>query len=128
MYQGSNSPLRIRISGDVAAMTNISVLLHDGTTDVKEWEMVDLTIEDGRIFAPLTEAETLAFPTGNLTLEVKWSDGDGIVHIEPLRMIRVEARLDKAVISTMAVNEEGDNGEDSSDGNTDNTGSTDDTP
>ena len=105
IYQGSNSPIRVRISGSTSDVTNMSVLLHDGNSDVKNWEYSDLTISDDKIFAPLTEADTMEFPVGMLTLEIKWSDGSGIVHIEPTKSVKVIKRLDTAVISTVASTE-----------------------
>jgi len=119
IYQGANSPIRIRISGSVSDVTNMSVLLHDGNSDVKNWEYNDLTISDEKIFAPLTEADTMEFPVGMLTLEIKWSDGNGIVHIEPTKLVKVIKRLDTAVISTVASNETDSQSDDGTDPSTD---------
>lgn len=131
IYQGSNSPIRIWISGAIDDVTNMSIMLHDGNTDVKVWEYADLDIKDNKIYAPLTEVETLAFPHGKLVLEIKWSDKDGIVHLEPTRNVNVIQRLDSTVISTPVEPEDDsgdepgddpgeDGGEDDGDNNNDN--------
>lgn len=109
IYQGANNPIRIWTSAGQDEITNMSVLLHDGSAEVKCWGYSDLTVTDGKIYAPLTESETLKFPDGTLTLEVKWSDADGTVHIEAARTIKVCKRMDTSIISTISENNDTDN-------------------
>ena len=94
IYQGQNSPLPIKISGDISAVQNMSVLLHNGVIGLKLWSYDDLNFSEDGIYAPMTETESMDFSTGMMKLEAKWLDPDGLIHIEPAVNIKVVERMD----------------------------------
>ena len=71
----------------------------DYHTFLKHWNTEDMVVEDSVAYAPLTEAETMAFNPCVASLEIKWLDpDDNIFHSDVVR-IRISGRNDKTQIS-----------------------------
>ena len=79
--QGSNLPIyfsNIPISLD--SINDISVFLctKDGVC-LKYWGKDDVTVSEGGIIAPVTQAESMRFPEGRVYAEIKFTDSTGTI-------------------------------------------------
>lgn len=100
VYQGSNSPIVITFD-EVMTGANIHAQLFYAGKPIKEWWQSDCTIEENVITFPLSEGETLAFPSGNCEFEIKWqSSGSDIINFAEPVDIYVGRRYDKTYISS----------------------------
>lgn len=105
LIQGSNNPLVIQFDADV---DNIPVLVVTLWTDapghvgrpLKAWELADMTVSGDTAVCPITEAETKAYPAGQLVLEAKGLDGDGNTIFWDEYKLDVKNRRDKVIILT----------------------------
>lgn len=79
--QGSTAPIVLTFDTDVSTASAISILLHDKyARAIKRWSEAEIIITDERsILLPLTEAETMGFPSGRAWLTAKMLDSDGDV-------------------------------------------------
>lgn len=80
ILQGSNAPLVIEFNSSTEVDINkFSALLFTQKNEIelKHWLEDDIVVKRRQIELPLTEEETLGFPTELCVLEVKFSDDDG---------------------------------------------------
>lgn len=95
IIQGSNLPLTFDIVDDID-IESIRITLWHCKSKLKTWERNDINIdlENKILLAPLTQKETIRFPAGEATVEVKWTDSEGIIHLSDICMIRICPRQD----------------------------------
>lgn len=95
IIQGSNLPLTFDIVHEVD-IKSIRITLWHCRSKLKTWEKddVEIDLENKVLTAPLTQKETLRFPAGEATVEVKWMDSEGIVHLSDVCTICICPRQD----------------------------------
>ena len=79
--QGSNLPLYFsNIPVSLDSINDISVFLctKDGVC-LKYWGKDDVTVSEGGIIAPVTQAESMRFPEGRVFAELKFTDSTGTI-------------------------------------------------
>lgn len=83
IIQGSNSAIVVSFDCDISTASKVEAglyhpLPHGKSEKLKEWHKEDITFyeETATIELPLTQAETLSFPTGACSLEIKALDSD----------------------------------------------------
>lgn len=79
--QGSNLPLYFsNIPVSLDSINDISVFLctKDGVC-LKYWGKDDVTVSEGGIIAPVTQAESMRFPEGRVYAEIKFTDSTGTI-------------------------------------------------
>ena len=64
-------------------------------TLLHHWGLNDIEIDDNVIYGPLTEEETMSFPPGVATLEIKWLTQDETIFHSDIIRIRISERNDK---------------------------------
>ena len=105
ILQGSNDALVITFDQDVSGLADISVSLWAERTGspLKAWRKENVTIDaqDGtRVTCPLLEAESAAFPAGDITLEAKGLTIAGQVLFWERYPIKAGARFDRNIFLT----------------------------
>lgn len=93
IIQGSNQPIILNIGKEASDISKLSCLLYSATSNLKHWELDDVTISEGKLTLPLEESETLEFPSGKAILEVKWLE-DGNIEFAKKLNIQVSKRMD----------------------------------
>ena len=100
IIQGSNLPIVITFDEDMSSLVDWSMSLFMEDKRTKEqtllhhWGLHDITIDGVTISAPLTEEETMSFPVGVATLEIKWLTQDEIIFHSDVIRIRIAGRND----------------------------------
>lgn len=105
IIQGSNNPLVIQFDASIADMPALVVTLWSDTARypykmLKRWDRDNMTIDNDTAVCPLTEAETKAFPNGDLVIEAKGLDGDGNTIFWDQYALNVKTRRDKIIMLT----------------------------
>ena len=100
IIQGSNNPIILEFDSPIEGITDFSAVLSYKGQSIKQWRLGDVQIEDDSITMPLTQEETLVFPSDRLCLEVKWVDNDNICFAEKI-IISVEKRFDKTELKVV---------------------------
>lgn len=79
MIQGQNTPIRVRLGGDIVFenITTLHASLFKGSKELKAWSRADVEFDGNVMRLPVTEKETMAFPSGLVTLYVKALDQKG---------------------------------------------------
>ncbi len=93
MIKGQNTPLTIVMSDNVDA-SKLHALLYGMTGELVHWTEENAQIEGNTITLPITEEESLTFPPGRATLEVKLLDSEGIVQFLEVFQLEIENRHD----------------------------------
>lgn len=100
IIQGSNLPIVITFNEDMSSLVDwsMSLFMEDKRTKthtlLHHWGLNDVIIDGAVISGPLTEEETMNFPVGVATLEMKWlTPDDTIFHSDVIR-IRISERND----------------------------------
>ena len=100
IIQGSNNPIILEFDSPMEGITDFSAVLSYKGQSIKQWRLSDVQIEDVSIIMPLTQEETLAFPSDRLCLEIKWLNNDNICFAERIA-ISVEKRFDKTELKVV---------------------------
>lgn len=95
IIQGSNEPVIVEFRVDHEIKKVDIALFDDQDNLVKDWSFDGGDITDNTVVASLTEDETMAFPCGILTLEVKWLDGNDSIWHGNVITVRCSKRSDK---------------------------------
>lgn len=94
--QGGNSPITLVFDAVISASKFEASLHHASVDEVKHWSIDDVTIDGAVVTLPLTEAETLLFPSGKgFLLGVKLLDEDGDVIFYDEEPVEIIYREDK---------------------------------
>lgn len=105
IIQGSNAPILLTFGSNMESISDFSATLisrrlEDKDAILKQWRKEDVEIAGSDIILPLTQEETLAFPYGVHTLEVKWvNEDDGDILFADAVKIDIEKRVDKTTLS-----------------------------
>ena len=98
IIQGSNNPIVVNFDRDISQCSKVEVGLyhpkpHTEQT-LKEWHKDDITFYENEAYIelPLTQKETMAFPIGRVSLEIKALDTDGQVVTFDVLVGSVESR------------------------------------
>lgn len=103
IIQGSNAPILLTFESSMDSITDFSAALVsrklvDKTSILKHWEKADIEVNETAVALPLTQEETMEFPSGVCSLEIKWVDEDN-VHFADVVNINVEHRADKTKLA-----------------------------
>ena len=99
IIQGSNSPVQVMFD-DLSSIVDYSIALiqlderHHTESVLKHWGTGDLEFDGNTVYAPLTEHETLSFPPGVVSLEIKWIDEDSDIYHTKVYRLRIAPRGD----------------------------------
>lgn len=86
IIQGSNDPIAIEVDDDLTTYERISAMLFQGKTLLKEWTTKDVIKDGNTMYFPIRESETLAFPSGAVTLDCKAYTRSGkVVFVEVIK-------------------------------------------
>lgn len=100
IIQGSNLPIIITFDEDMSSLVDWSMSLFMENKRTKEqtllrhWGLHDIAIDGATVSAPLTEEETVEFPVGVATLEMKWLTQDETIFHSDIIRIRIAERND----------------------------------
>lgn len=104
IIQGSNSPIQVQFD-DVSCIRKYSIALimaderrRMENVILKHWDTDDLEFAGNTVYAPLTEQETLSFPPGVVSVEIKWIDDDGDIYHSKVFRERIAGRADHTEI------------------------------
>lgn len=95
IIQGSNEPVVIefRVEHEIK---KVNVAIFDEQDNlIKDWSFGSVDITNNTVVAPLTEQETMDFPVGILSLEIKWLDNDDNIWHSNVISFRCSERNDK---------------------------------
>lgn len=111
IVKGSNEPIMIVFEDSIRGVSEFSISLFDDNHNLlKHWSRADMTFDENDesiAYAPLLEAETLAFPACVASLEIRWSDVNGdITPIAHVSRIRIAQRYDTTTITDPQVSSE----------------------
>ena len=96
IIQGSNWPLTFRFKNDMSTVQDISVSLYaKDKTELKHWDMEDLQISGNMVVAPISQDESMLFPAGACSIEVKWLAADEYIYHNYIKRSIVDYRYDK---------------------------------
>lgn len=112
IIQGSNAPLVIGFNDSVVVDINkFSALLFTQKNEIelKHWLEDDIVVKRRQIELPLTEEETLGFPTELCVLEVKFSDADGNITLWDSTKCNIIKRKDTTRLNETEENETEEN-------------------
>lgn len=96
IVQGSNVPIVIRAYGakfDSIYDFEASLFAKDGKL-LKSWDERNIKKNNTSLILPLEEFETITFPAGVATFELKWVD-NGIIEFAPIKQIKIEERINQ---------------------------------
>ena len=101
IVQGSNLPLYFsNIPVSLDSIADISILLCAGKgICLKHWGKDDITISEGGILAPITQAESMRFPEGRCSVEIKFTDKSGMAIPGFITSLHVSKRYDHTPLS-----------------------------
>ncbi len=84
IIQGSNCAIVVSFDRDISSCAKVEAglyhpLPHGESKKLKEWHKEGITFyeETATIELPVTQSETISFPTGSCCLEIKALDSDG---------------------------------------------------
>lgn len=101
IVQGSNLPLyfsNIPVSLDSIADISILLCAEKGIC-LKHWGKDDITISEAGILAPITQAESMRFPEGRCSVEIKFTDKSGMAIPGFITSLHVSKRYDRTPLS-----------------------------
>lgn len=99
IIQGSNWPITFRFSSNMESVQDISVSLYTKEKEeLKHWSMEDLTISGAMVVAPITQEESMEFPSGDVSIEVKWLAEDDYIYHSTIKRTICAYRYDKTVL------------------------------
>lgn len=98
IIQGSNAPMLLIFDEDASCFSDLSVLLSRGGRKLRHWTMEDLQIDGSVVTVPLTQEETMVFPEGECTIEVKWLDSEGETQFAEVVRDTIAGRRDKTLL------------------------------
>lgn len=101
IIQGSNLPLyfsNIPVALDTIADISILLCAEKGIC-LKHWGKDDITISEGGILAPITQAESMRFPEGRCSAEIKFTDKSGMAIPGFITSLHVSKRYDRTPLS-----------------------------
>lgn len=99
IYQGGNSPIKIRFTEDASSFTYISAGLYSGNVmdkgeEMKRWDKANMTIASTDVSLPMTQSESKAFKKGKAILLVKYRKSTNPVVIIKEIEAEIVARYD----------------------------------
>lgn len=95
IIQGSNEPIVLEFDRDMSEVQKFSAVLFKQAkalstnsidSELKKWSREDAFIEDGKVILGLKEEETMKFPVGVATLEVKWLDNADVMFADEVQI------------------------------------------
>lgn len=103
IVQGSNAPILLTFDNIMENVTDFSAVLvsrrlGDENKIIKQWTKDDIEIGGLDIILPLTQEETMEFPSGTHALEVKWVNEDNICFANVVN-VNIEYRADKTKLN-----------------------------
>lgn len=98
LIQGTNAPITIEFDDDTSNILDISVALVKDEKILAHWSKEEITLDGVFANCPLTQEKTMDLPTGNVSLEVKWTDTDGEVNFAQLVTLKVVKRVDQTIL------------------------------
>lgn len=106
IVQGTNRPIELEYDSNMAGISAFHATLYaghaetdawQGYTVLHEWDKGDVTISGTKIRLPLSEAETATYPSGVVTLDIKWVE-DGMTNFADSVKMWVAARGDRGAL------------------------------
>lgn len=100
IIQGSNTPIVVTFSDDIATMVSlVATLWTEDGQNIKTWNKDDMIPDnDGTtVELPLTEEETREYPVGFVSLEIKGVAENGQILFWKDAKIRVQSRMDREI-------------------------------
>lgn len=97
IIQGTNKPI-VLVFSEKIDFASLEVSLNDFQKELKHWSLIDIILEDNLAVCGLSQSETVLFPTGKATLEVKWKAEDGIVENADVFPFCIVNRDDKTIM------------------------------
>lgn len=98
IIQGTNAPIIFTFSDPMDEILDIEISLYNDRVEMKHWSINDVTIEGPTITAPLTQEESIKFPAGKCSLEIKWMDAEGRVNFANNISNTIVSRHDKTIM------------------------------
>lgn len=104
IIQGSNNPIVVNFDRDISQCPSVEVGLYlpkaHGYLTLKEWHKADISFNENEAYIelPLSQEETLSFPSGKISLEIKALDSDNSVVVFDTILGRVEERNNEVVM------------------------------
>ena len=78
IIQGTNNPLIFTFPEEMKSIKDIEICLYSENIELKHWTLTDIVFKDEyTIEAPLTQEESVLFPVGKCTIEIKYMDKTG---------------------------------------------------
>lgn len=99
IIQGQNTPIVLELEEHYGDMSDLSVSLISKATGglLKHWGLSDVTIVDGLIELPVTQKDTLAWPSGAVIIEVKYTAQGYVQLCQPL-LDNITGRHDMTIL------------------------------
>lgn len=97
IIQGSNEPIIIEFDESIEAI-KMEMSLYTRNKELKHWSYSDLVISDKTVKAPLKESETMGYPVGDASVELKWKDQEGYNHFADILHTEIVPRRDKTLM------------------------------
>lgn len=90
--QGGNAPIELQFDIDIEnTAVKLSALLYKKDWEIKRWSISDIDISGNTVILPMTEEETLDYPSGKAKLSVKILDNDSnIIFYDEIDCIIIE--------------------------------------
>lgn len=98
IIQGTNRPIVFTFEESMEDILDIEICLYSNNQEIKHWTLGDVDIDDNRIVCPLTQAETVLFPAGKCTIEVKWMNSYGETLFAKNLVNTIVERYDKTIM------------------------------
>lgn len=102
IIQGTNNPIIFNFSASMTTIADIEISLYNEEKELKHWTLGDVEIENEKIYAPLTQEETVLFPAGKCYFEVKWMDAFGRTNFAKQIPNTITLRNDKTIMEGAA--------------------------
>lgn len=99
IIQGQNTPIVLELEEHYIDISDLSISLISKATGalLKHWGLSDVTISDGLIELPLTQKDTLAWPSGTVIIEVKYAQMGYVQLCQPI-LDNITGRHDMTIL------------------------------
>ena len=77
IIQGTNNPIIFTFATSMDAIRDIEISLYNDEIEMKHWTLNEVEISDTKVIAPLKQTESVKFPCGKCSIEIKWIDESG---------------------------------------------------
>lgn len=104
IIQGTNNPIIFTFDKPMNTIADIEIsLIGSDNKELKHWTLDDVEIDGEHIYAPLKQEETIKFPAGKCSIEVKWMDALGRTNFAKNISNSILKRIDKTIMEGAAV-------------------------